>query len=156
MIHTITTLAPLCDQLHSQHKIIVLVTGFFDLLHSEHINFLKKAKAVGDVLFAAIESDSRARSLKGEGRPIEPQTIRCQKVAPYADYVLALGEDFNNFAAYDSLMSSVRPNIYAVSSHTDHLKSKTFLAEQYGGKLVVVHDFNPNVSTTKIISQSKL
>lgn len=156
MIHTIASLAPICNDLRSKNYKLVLATGFFDLLHAEHLNFLNKAKAAGDILIVAVESDTRARATKGEGRPVETQEVRCQKVAGFADYVVALPADFDHFEAYDSLMSSVRPQIYAVSSHTDHLSSKTFLVEKYGGKLVVVHAFNPAISTTKIISDNKL
>jgi len=156
MIYTITTIAPVCAKLHAQGKKIVLATGFFDLLHQEHINFLTKAKVVGDILIVAVESDERARALKGEGRPVKSQLVRCQKVSPHVDYVLALDANFNNFAAFDSLMSAIRPDLYAISSHSLHLKSKTFLAEKYGGHLVVVHDFNPAISTTQIIQNTKI
>lgn len=152
MFYTISAIAPIALKLHSSHKSIVLATGFFDLLHQEHINFLRKAKAAGDTLIVAIESDERARITKGEGRPIKTQSIRCTKVSGYADYVVALPSDFNNFEAYDSLMSAVRPEIYAVSSHTSHQKIKNFLVEKYGGKLVVVHEFNPAISTTQILN----
>src|SRR5690242_4387163 len=118
MLYTIDSIAKICQGLHQAGKTIVLATGFFDLLHVEHSNFLRKAKAVGDILIIAVESDARARQLKGEGRPIEPQTVRCQKVGSYADFVIALGDDFNNPAAYESLMAAVRPDVYAVSSHT--------------------------------------
>jgi len=156
MFYTIDTISPLCNQLHALGKKLVLATGFFDLIHAEHINFLQKAKKIGDLLIVAVESDERARITKGEDRPIQAQQTRCAKVSQYANHIVALGEDFNNFEAYDSLMSAIRPEIYAVSSHSDHLKSKNFLVEKYGGKLVVVHEFNPNISTSKIISQSKL
>ncbi len=161
MIYTIASIAPVCNQLHAADKTIVLATGFFDLLHQEHINFLSKAKAAGDILVVAVESDERARALKGEDRPIETQTLRCTHVSqcqsdtnssPIADYVIALPPDFDHFEAYDSLMSAVRPQVYAVSSHTDHLKSKNFLVEKYGGKLVVVHEHNPAISTTQILN----
>ncbi|MFZ2199486.1 MAG: adenylyltransferase/cytidyltransferase family protein [Microgenomates group bacterium] len=152
MFETIDSIAPICASLHTKDKTIVLATGFFDLLHSEHIKFLQKAKSTGDILVVAVESDERARAIKGEGRPVETQLVRCSKVAEYANYVIALPPDFDHFEAYDSLMSAIRPNIYAVSAHTDHIKSKTFLVEKYGGKLVVVHDFNPNVSTTQLIN----
>lgn len=154
MFHTIDSITPICRNLHAAGRRLVLATGFFDLLHAEHINFLRKAKAAGDILVVAIESDERARITKGEGRPIETQELRCQHLAKYADYVVALPPDFNHFEAYDSLMSSVRPEIYAVSSHTTHIKSKTFLVEKYGGSLVVVHEFNPTISTTKILESS--
>ncbi len=154
MFHTIVSINPICDDERLKGKTIVLATGFFDLLHAEHINFLKKAKLAGGILIVAIESDERARITKGEGRPVDTQNIRCQKVSQYADFVVALPDDFNNFEAYDSLMSAIKPVVYAVSSHTSHQKTKDFLAQKYGGSLVVVHDFNPEISTTQIIQST--
>jgi len=180
MFHTISSIAPICAQLHADGKIIILATGFFDLLHAEHLNFLKKAKSAGDVLIVAVESDERARITKGEGRPIETQLVRCQHlldlelpagpglVGPdnlptrpgpnghIVDYVISLPSNFDNFEAYDSLMSAIRPQIYAVSSHTSHQKTKNFLVEKYGGHLVVVHDWNPYISTTQIIQNTNI
>jgi D-beta-D-heptose 7-phosphate kinase/D-beta-D-heptose 1-phosphate adenosyltransferase len=154
MFYTISSIELVCSKLRGEGKKIVLATGFFDLLHSEHINFLQKAKSAGDVLVVAVESDLRALQAKGEGRPIETQSLRCEKVSQYSDFVIALPDDFNNFEAYESLMSSVKPNTYAVSEHTTHIKSKTFLVEKYGGVLEVVHSFNPDISTTKIVQNS--
>lgn len=154
MLFTIKSIAKTCIELHLQGKKIVLATGFFDLLHQEHINFLQKAKAQGDVLIVAVESDVRATKLKGEGRPVETQDLRCDHVSLYADYVIKLGDDFDNFPAYESLMEAVAPAVYAVSAHTNHLASKSFLTEKYGGELVVVHDWNPLISTTQIIQSS--
>ncbi|MBP9670362.1 adenylyltransferase/cytidyltransferase family protein [Candidatus Woesebacteria bacterium] len=156
MFHTIKSIKPICDELRQKGKKIVLATGFFDLLHAEHINFLKKAKISGDILIVAVESDERARITKGEGRPIDTQSIRCQKVLDYADYVIALSPDFDHFEAYDDLMSAIRPQVYAVSSHTSHQKTKNFLVEKYGGRLVVVHEFNPEISTTQIINNKNI
>jgi D-beta-D-heptose 7-phosphate kinase/D-beta-D-heptose 1-phosphate adenosyltransferase len=154
MFYTISSIEPVCSKLRGEDKKIVLATGFFDLLHVEHINFLQKAKSAGDILIVAVESDLRARETKGEGRPVETQSLRCEKVSHYADYIITLPDDFNNFEAYESLMSSVKPNLYAVSEHTTHIKSKTFLVEKYGGQLQVVHAFNPDISTTKIIQST--
>jgi D-beta-D-heptose 7-phosphate kinase/D-beta-D-heptose 1-phosphate adenosyltransferase len=166
MFYTIETIKPICDDQHQKGKKIVLATGFFDLLHDEHINFLQKAKLSGDVLIVAVESDERARILKGEGRPVQTQLVRCQHISELSaesatkrfyprgklvDYVVLLTPDFDHFEAYDDLMSTVKPHIYAVSSHTSHQKNKDFLAEKYGGHLVVVHEFNPEISTTQII-----
>ncbi len=151
MSHSITSIEPICASLRDEGKRIVLATGFFDLFHAEHENFLKKAKGEGDVLVVAVESDERARIIKGEGRPVETQSLRCEHVSAIADLCIALPADFDHFEAYDSLMAAVQPTVYAVSSHTEHLKSKTFLVEKYGGKLVVVHGWNPEISTTKIL-----
>lgn len=154
MFYSIDSIDSVCTAIHNSGKTIVLATGFFDLLHTEHINFLQKAKSAGDILVVAVESDLRAREIKGEGRPIETQSIRCKKVSEYADYAVVLPDDFNNFDSYDSLMSAIKPEIYAVSEHTTHIKSKTFLVEKYGGILKVVHAFNPDISTTKIIQST--
>ncbi|MEI6690703.1 MAG: adenylyltransferase/cytidyltransferase family protein [bacterium] len=158
MIYTIANIKPECQKLHNEGQKIVLATGFFDLLHQEHLNFLHKAKQSGTILIVAVESDLRAFELKGKGRPVESQGQRCQHLldTKLIDYVIALDDSFNNFEAYDSLMEAIRPDVYAVSSHTSHQKSKQFLAEKYQGKLVVVHDFNPAISTTQIINTTHI
>lgn len=152
MYYTISPVTPIILSLHSSNHTIVLATGFFDLLHEEHINFLRKAKRAGDILIVGVESDARARIVKGEGRPAETQQVRCQKVGKYADYVIALPDAFDHQEAYESLLQAVRPDFYAVSSHTSYLDNKQKLVEKYGGKLIVVHDWNPTTSTTKIIN----
>lgn len=156
MIYTISSVAPLSTQLHLSGKAIVLVTGFFDLLHQEHLNFLEKARASGDVLFVAVESDARARLLKGEGRPVEPQALRLSHLSPYADFLISLDETFNNPAAFESLLAAVQPNILAVSSHTAHQDKKAALVAKYGGTLQVVHTHNPSISTSKLIQQNQV
>src|SRR5512138_2895345 len=110
MLYTIDSIAPICQDLHKQGQKLVLATGFFDLLHAEHINFLYKARAAGDILIVGVESDLRARQIKGDRRPIEPQEIRCQKVASYADFVIALDDSFDNQVAYESLLAAVKPD----------------------------------------------
>ena len=58
----------------------ILVTGVFDLLHQEHINFLTKAKAVGDILVVGLETDTRVKQLKGFNRPINSTKDRLQNL----------------------------------------------------------------------------
>lgn len=151
---TISTIKEIATDLHKKGKKIVLATGFFDLLHSEHINFLQKARAVGDVLIVAVESDERARILKGEGRPVETQSIRLNHLEAYADYLIALDESFNNPIAFESLIKAVSPDIFAVSSHTAHQDKKSALVAKYGGELRVVHTHNPDISTSKLLAQN--
>lgn len=157
-LFTIASISPVAASLRGQGKKIVLATGFFDLLHGEHIQFLQKARSVGDILIVAVESDERARKLKGEGRPVETQLTRAHNILArgLADYVITLGDDFDNPKAYESLMATLKPSFYAVSSHTSYQELKQKLARKHGGKLIVVHDFNPKVSTTKIIEKGIL
>ncbi len=151
MHYGIKSFAPIATQLRNAGHKLVLATGFFDLLHEEHINFLKAAKRAGDILIVAVESDERARILKGEGRPVETQDTRLDHLTPFADYLIALDKDFNNPAAFESLIATVRPSVLAVSSHTAHQDKKAMLVEKYGGTLKIVHTHNPNVSTTKLL-----
>jgi len=134
-------------------KITVLATGVFDLLHEEHKNFLQKAKEVGDVLIVGIESDVRVRKLKGEGRPMQPQEIRLQQVQSlhYVDEAFLLPEEFGEQTAQEMLLEKIKPDILAVSSHSPYQEKKKKLIEKYGGRLVVVHQHNPDISTTSIL-----
>ena len=54
----------------------VIVNGTFDILHRGHLEMLKYAKAQGDYLLVAIDTDSRVRELKGNSRPIHNQNDR--------------------------------------------------------------------------------
>jgi len=49
---------------------VVLTNGCFDLLHPGHVTYLQQARALGDVLVVALNSDRSVRELKGPGRPI--------------------------------------------------------------------------------------
>ena len=55
---------------------IVFTNGCFDILHRGHVEYLTEAKACGDKLITALNSDSSVRSLKGEARPIQSQEDR--------------------------------------------------------------------------------
>jgi rfaE bifunctional protein nucleotidyltransferase chain/domain len=138
-------------------KKVVLVTGVFDLLHQEHQNFLQKAKSFGDVLVVAVESDVRVREIKGEGRPVFPQAQRVKMIVEMkiSDFIFVLPEDFSHQERYRQLIAEVLPEYYAVSSHTSYLENKRMLVEEFGGKLVIAHKHNPEVSTTQLLAQSR-
>ena len=57
---------------------IVFTNGVFDLLHVGHLRLLENAKALGDVLIVAINSDDSTKRIKGETRPIVPQFSRAE------------------------------------------------------------------------------
>ena len=59
---------------------VVLVTGGFDPLHSGHIEYFKAAKALGFLLIVGVNSDSSVKQLKGEKRPVVPESERCDDV----------------------------------------------------------------------------
>lgn len=75
-------------------KRVVFTNGCFDLLHPGHTRGLEAARAMGDVLVVAINSDSSVRFLKGEDRPVIPQEERAEILAALeaVDYVVIFDE----------------------------------------------------------------
>jgi cytidyltransferase-like protein len=134
----------------------VLVTGVFDILHNEHLIFLNKAKELGDYLVIGIESDVRVKQMKGEGRPINSQKVRKVNLEKLkiANDVFILPEEFTKPIHHKELIQKIKPQILAVSSHTQHLDKKQAILSDLGGKVVIIHSHNPNVSTTKILENS--
>lgn len=156
MYYTIKTAKQLKKQLKKQNKSAVLVTGFFDLLHQEHKNFLKKAAKEEDVLVVAVESDKRAKLLKGDNRPKQTQKTRAKNLLslPFVNYCILLPDNFSKPFVRKQLIKNLSPQTLAISSHTPHQKQKQETIKKYGGKLKIVHDHNPKISTTKIIKNT--
>lgn len=136
----------------TQKKEKVLATGVFDILHQEHITFLKKAKELGS-LYVGLESDVRVKKMKGEGRPINSQVIRKKNIEALglADQVFILPETFDSPEERLKFLKELSPKVLAVSSHSLHLENKARLMQEIGGRVEIVHQHNPEFSTTKII-----
>ena len=134
---------------------MVFVSGVFDLLHEEHKVFLRKAKDAGDILVVGVESDLRVKQLKGENRPIWNQERRVAEIeqTKIANFVFVLPEQFSKPKDHELLIQQLHPEILAVSAHSPFQKEKQSIVEKFGGKLAVVHEHNPEVSTTRILSQ---
>jgi rfaE bifunctional protein nucleotidyltransferase chain/domain len=139
-----------------QEKTLTLVTGVFDILHEEHMKFLQKAKQLGELLVIGIESDVRVRAMKGADRPVHPQQQRVKNLEELhiADAVFVLPESFSKPIDHENLIAQIKPNFLAISSHTKHQEEKQRILQKYGGELVIVHKYNPDISTTKIILQA--
>lgn len=60
----------------NKDKKIVFTNGCFDILHLGHVEYLNEAKAQGDLLIVAINSDASVRKLKGSDRPINNEIDR--------------------------------------------------------------------------------
>jgi rfaE bifunctional protein nucleotidyltransferase chain/domain len=136
---------------------VVLVTGVFDLLHAEHRLFLQKACQQGDVLVIGVESDVRVRQMKGPGRPVNSQAQRKKQLEKLklAEAVFILPEEFFLPIHHEALISAVQPAVLAVSAHTAHQAEKAAILQKYGGQVIVVHEHNPAVSSTKLLQQKR-
>jgi rfaE bifunctional protein nucleotidyltransferase chain/domain len=78
------------QKLKASHLRVVFTNGCFDLLHPGHVRYLEQARALGDCLILALNSDRSVRELKGEKRPILRQDERAEVMAALAsvDYVM--------------------------------------------------------------------
>ena len=77
-------------------KKIVFTNGVFDLLHLGHIDYLSKAKDLGDILIIGVNTDSSAKRLgKGSNRPITDEVSRSTIIAAlnFVDAVVLFSED---------------------------------------------------------------
>ena len=88
---------------------VALANGLFDLLHVGHLRYLEGAKAEADLLVVAINADSSARALKGEGRPVVPEAERAELVAGFGcvDFVTIFAEP-----TVEPLLRALRPDVH--------------------------------------------
>jgi D-beta-D-heptose 7-phosphate kinase/D-beta-D-heptose 1-phosphate adenosyltransferase len=87
---------------------VVFTNGVFDLLHAGHVDLLERARALGDVLVVALNTDASTRRLKGDQRPILPEDDRARVMAALAvvDVVVLFDED-----TPEALVSRLAPDI---------------------------------------------
>jgi rfaE bifunctional protein nucleotidyltransferase chain/domain len=62
--------------LASRNKSVVFTNGVFDILHAGHVDLLERCRAEGDALIVGVNSDVSVRQIKGEDRPIVPESDR--------------------------------------------------------------------------------
>lgn len=90
------------------HEKIVFTNGCFDLIHRGHLDYLSKARKLGDKLIVAINSDTSVKRLKGEERPIKPEFDRMLTMAAFyfVDAVILFEEDTPK-----NVIDSLIPNV---------------------------------------------
>jgi D-beta-D-heptose 7-phosphate kinase/D-beta-D-heptose 1-phosphate adenosyltransferase len=131
-------------------KRIVFTNGCFDLLHPGHIHTLTQAKALGDVLVVAINSDTSVKRLKGEQRPILNQEERAVMLSALAmiDYVTIFAEntplEVIRLLVPDVLVKGGDWGADAVIGRD--------IVEAHGGKVVLI-PYQSGFSTTDIIER---
>ncbi len=133
-------------------KSIVFTNGCFDILHSGHVQYLARAKSLGDFLWLGLNSDESVRKLKGQGRPINSQADRAFVLAGLAsiDAVTIFNEDTPL-----ALIEKIKPQIHCKGG--DYLAKnlpETPLVESFGGKVIIL-PFLEGKSTTLILKKAK-
>ena len=137
-----------CSALKRRGQTIVFTNGCFDVLHPGHVVYLEAARALGDALIVAVNSDRSVRSLKGQARPITPAQDRARVLAALAcvDCVTVFDD-----STAKRLLGTVQPDIYVKGG--DYLESEPVEAavvRAYGGSVRIL-PFTPGYSTTALV-----
>ncbi len=133
---------------NDEHKKVVFTNGVFDILHRGHVEYLKQAKALGDVLIVGMNTDASVRRIKGELRPIVQEGDRAFVLAGLScvDAVVLFDDDTPL-----ALITALRPDIL--------VKGADYTVDTIVGKDVVLSSggsvktlaFVPDRSTTSIV-----
>jgi len=131
-----------------QGKKIVLANGCFDIIHVGHLRYLKDARALGDTLVVAINSDKSVRLIKDAGRPILQESDRVELVSAlrYVDYVVLFDEP-----NVSRVLDVLRPAVHAKGTdYTEETVPERDRVRQYGGEIRITGD-PKNHSTRDLI-----
>jgi rfaE bifunctional protein nucleotidyltransferase chain/domain len=135
-------------------KKVVLTNGVFDLLHTGHLYFLQKARALGDALFIALNADASVRALKGSLRPVQSEEQRA-----YALAALACVDAIFVFKTprLDAEIRALQPDVYCKAGDyaLDKLDPGERAALEKVGAKIEFLPFLPGFSTTNLIAKIK-
>jgi len=136
-------------QWRSAGKTVVFTNGCYDILHPGHIRLLERARALGDILILALNTDDSIARLKGPSRPLLAQTERAQMALALAavDAVTFFDEDTPR-----ELIAEVLPDILVKGADWAHFIAGREEVEAAGGKVMVLA-LEPGFSTTNIEKQ---
>ncbi|MET7861805.1 D-glycero-beta-D-manno-heptose 1-phosphate adenylyltransferase [Micromonospora taraxaci] len=129
---------------------VVFTNGCFDVLHRGHVRYLEQARALGDLLIVAVNSDGSVRRLKGPDRPVNPVEDRGALLAALAcvDHVVVFEED-----SPAALIEAVRPDVYVKGGdYPPELVPEAPLVRRLGGQVRTL-GYVPDRSTSAIIER---
>ena len=140
--------AELARAIQTRGGVVVFTNGVFDLLHPGHVRYLQAARALGDVLIVAINSDRSVRENKGPHRPIVPEGDRAEVLLALAcvDAVTVFDEQTPH-----AIVSRIQPDVLVKGSDwaADNIVGRD-IVEGRGGRVVRV-DLSPGFSTTELV-----
>ncbi len=131
-------------------KTLVFTNGVFDILHVGHVRYLSEARALGDALIVAINSDRSVRELKGLDRPLTKESDRAEILAALraVDYVTIFDD-----VSPRSLIARLLPDVLVKGGDytLDQIHGREEV-EAAGGRVVSL-PFVADVSTSEILKR---
>lgn len=151
-VKTIDEIKVLRKSFREQNKKVVFTNGVFDLIHAGHVDYLTKAKALGDVLIVGMNSDESVKRIKGDKRPILLEDERAFVISSLkpVDYVVLFDED-----TPQKLIDDIVPDILVKGADwsIDKIVGRETV-EKNGGEVKTIEFVNLQ-STSKIIELIK-
>ncbi len=146
------TLLDLVAKARQSGERIVMTNGCFDILHAGHVEYLKKARELGDRLIVAVNSDHSVKQLKGPSRPVNHLEERMSVLAGLSsiDWVVPFHEE-----TPEQLITEVLPDTLVKGG--DYTADQIAGAQQVtraGGNIAII-DLREGCSTTRIINRIK-
>lgn len=129
---------------------IVFTNGCFDIIHRGHVDYLTRARSLGDLLIVGVNTDESVRRLKGSGRPVVEQDDRAFVLAALAcvDAVTLFDED-----TPAELIAALLPDVLVKGGdYTPDQVVGRDVVESHGGRLVLL-PFVTGRSTTAILQR---
>ncbi len=140
------------DAARNAGKKIIFTNGCFDIIHAGHTHYLAKAKALGDVLVVAVNSDASVRGIKGEKRPLVPEDERAEVIAALGcvDFVVIFEEPDPQ-----ALVDLLRPDVLVKGGdwREEDVIGRESVAS-WGGKVIII-PHKKGLSTTNIVERIK-
>ena len=147
-----STLQQIRQDLGRQGRTVVFTNGCFDVLHRGHVEYLRQARQLGDVLIVGLNSDSSVRGLKGEGRPFMPEEDRAVLLAELrcVSYVCIFDE-----LSVEGLVAELAPDVLAKGGdyRTEEIVGHQIV--QQAGGIVASLILRAESSTTTLIQKIK-
>jgi rfaE bifunctional protein nucleotidyltransferase chain/domain len=144
-----TTLA---REVQTRGGTVVFTNGVFDLLHPGHVRYLQQARALGDCLIVAINSDRSVRAYKGPARPIVPEAERAEVLLALepVDCVVVFDEETPH-----AIIGLVQPDVLVKGADwgPSHIVGRD-VVEARGGRVVRV-ELAPGFSTTELVRRAR-
>ena len=146
----LTDAVALRESLRSQNRKVVFTNGVFDLLHAGHVDYLEKARGLGEALLVGVNGDDSARQLKGSGRPFLPALDRARLIAALRCVEAAV--IFEELTA-GGLLQSLRPEIYVKGGdYRDKPLPESDAAREVGAQIILI-DYLVGQSTSALIEK---
>jgi rfaE bifunctional protein nucleotidyltransferase chain/domain len=142
--------AALAERVRARGGTVVFTNGVFDILHPGHIRYLRDARALGDALIVAVNSDRSVRANKGPGRPVNPERERAELLLGLdaVDGAVIFDEDTPH-----AIISRIQPDVLVKGADwgPDNIVGRD-VVEARGGRVVRI-ELAPGFSSSTLIDK---